>query len=150
MFARSSATKIPKARKERGSATLEMALCCAFLFISFFPTFGICIYFFQQLSIQYSIQSAMRWAILGERLRGMTREQSIETRVRMNASNLGIDLSSSTIRVCPASEANVCTSNYAGVGDELIVISVEHPVTIFGTQTLIAKAQVIGKNEPFS
>ncbi len=143
---------------DRGAASVEMAIVCGFLFLTFFPTFGISIYFLKQLSIQYSVQEGMRWAILGlatdssdprpPRIR-YSRESVIQQRIQRTAKSFGVDLNIDDIHICPASGTPYCDENDAGVGDQMISIAVEHPVPFFAGQGLVARASVIGKNEPF-
>ncbi len=132
----------------RGAGMIEAVLCFAILALTAFPSMGIGLYFYKQISVQYSLQSAMRWATLGETESGFTREQSIRNRIVTTASKLGVTLQPEDFHICLASNPS-CTTDQAGGAEEMITIWASHPVVIVGWHNLTVRARVLGRNEPF-
>ena len=129
--------------------------------VSFIPFAIVCygliffLYFaFLTLCLQFSVNEAARWGILGETLNDpfgqpLSREDSIRLRFEQAAQSYGIDPSDVDLRICPLNDPN-CAVNNAGLPGQQILVQAEKPqLDLFGVGLVTPTASVSIKNENF-
>ena len=134
---------------QQGVTTVEVSL-------SIFPALLIVIGLLQlsllamnSLTLQYSLQKAVRFGILGSAGTYASRSAAIDDIVRQSAQANGIDSSNITVTICPESNPT-CAVSDPGSGGQFVILSATKPaISVFGVGLFPVAAKVIARNEPF-
>lgn len=142
---------------ERGAVMVEYAFTIGALLFVLIGLMDLSRLTFQKIALNYSMSSAARWGILGLTLTDpsnrsvkLSRERSIEEKLRSIAAGYGMEITPAEIRICPSSQPNCITDN-AGGPNSMTVITVNKSVPmIFKSFALGISSSILIKNEPYS
>jgi len=137
-------------RDEKGATTLETALTIFPAMLLILGIIQLSVLALNMNSLQFALNTAARWGSVGQKMPGLTREASIESKIRAVASSISLDTSDLTISICPALDPTCSVNNAGGANSYFIIRATKaNPLKVIGLGSLGVSAKVIIKNEPF-
>lgn len=141
------------ATHELGAVFLEYALTLPIFLGIIFVSADLIRVLYQSVSLEYSVATASRWAILGNTMpdpldptTSLERLDSVKLVVREAAQKLGVTLTNQEIRLCRATNAN-CVTESVGDPDERMLLTVTKPTRMVIGMLINLKSSVIFRNE---
>lgn len=135
---------------ENGATTVETAVTIFPFMLVILGLIQITLFSFNLASIQYSLNRAARFGLLGVTLAGQpSREASILKRFEETANALSIDTTGVSLKICPVANPGCATNNAGGSGQYVVLTATKVVQSILGFGDLSVSAKVLVRNEPF-
>ena len=136
---------------ERGATMVEMCIGIGILLFFLLAAAEMLRLSYVSLTLQFAASRAIRQTVLGPPTAlptGLTFLNLIEDNAIAISSNLGVSLNRSSISICPKSNLN-CSTNDTGRANEIIVLRISQPTSLFIFGTYTVQSLAVGRNEPF-
>jgi Flp pilus assembly protein TadG len=144
---------INKFNKQRGALLLEYAITLPIFLGIIFVSADLVRILYQSVSLNYSLATASRWAILQGTVPDpanpgnfLDQLSSVKYVVKQSAQKLGLNLTDQEIHLCQASQPN-CTTETAGSAGARMVLSVTKPTRMVTGAQIDLKSSVVFRNE---
>lgn len=129
---------------------MEFAVVAQLFLLVFIGSLEIARFGYTALSLQYTVNTALRWGITGQTSGSLDRTASIQQKVAELGNNFGLHLNGSEMKICSGIPVASCESNSAGGPNELLSITAQKtfkfPLITTGFQI---GATASGRNEPY-
>ena len=151
-----STTVRAKELDQRGATTVEATIVLLPLLLIIFVFFQLSCIAFQSVTLQYSLNKAARWGILGYTVESPTepgtqlaRGESISEWFK-NEMNIYTSAEEVSIYFCPVSNPSCNSHSNPPGSQQWMIVRAEKPVSaILGFGSGVVQASVLAMNEPF-
>ena len=125
-------------KNEAGGSMIEAAITLPFFMLIILACMSLSLALYKYVSLQYTVDTTARWALLGKEIDGLSREQSIEDQAinigALYGLNFGATYTSGVdhagISIC--APAAPCSDDSAGSPGEFFQITAVQPVSFLG------------------